>query len=316
MLKNKAEQRRGLEELIDIETFTSGLQQTIEQQLPKATEMEIRAGSELILAYLSPNIAYDADETQRRRDEAASNVSRAKGGTVLKGERIIDKHDRVTSERNDIDKLRSLAEHINQRRQQDPFIDLIQRGAGLSLCAMTLIIFFAFLKFYRPDLYSPSKNIVLFGIIILIPTAVADYAAQSQAISPFLIPVALSAMLATLLFDAVVGMVITLVVTTLCASILGELQYGIIFLTTGIIGAFSVHQVRHRRDFFRPGLYLIAAYILTITSTVGLLFSYANTTEFLTEIREDLFWGIASAIGSVIPHHWITTRIRKCFLKS
>ena len=298
LLNNGSERQISLEELADIENFTSELQQTIEQQLPKASAMEMRAGSELILAYLSPNIAYDATETQRRRDEAASNVSRTKPGTVLKGERIIDKHDRVTSD--DIDKLRSLAEHINQRRQQDPFIDLIQRGAGLSLCALTLIIFFAFLKFYRPDLYRPSKNIVLFGIIILIPTAVADYAAQSQAISPFLIPVALSAMLATVLFDAVVGMVITLVVTTLCASILGELQYGIIFLTTGIIGAFSVHQVRHRRDFYRPGLYLIAAYALTITSTVGLLFSYANTTEFLTEIREDLFWGIVAACGSLI----------------
>ncbi len=298
LLNNGSERQISLEELVDIENFTSGLQQTIEQQVPKASAMEMRAGSELVLAYLSPNIAYDATETQRRRDEAASNVQRAKPGTVLKGERIIDKHDRITSD--DIDKLRSLAEHINQRRQQDPFIDLIQRGAGLSLCALTLIIFFAFLKFYRPDLYRPSKNIVLFGIIILIPTAVADYAAQSQAISPFLIPVALSAMLATVLFDAVIGMVITLVVTTLCASILGELQYGIIFLTTGIIGAFSVHQVRHRRDFYRPGLYLIAAYALTITSTVGLLFSYANTTEFLTEIREDLFWGILSACGSLI----------------
>ncbi len=296
--KNEAEHRIGLEELVDIENFTSRLQQTIEQQLSKASSMEIRASSELILAYLSPNITYDADETQRRRNEVASNVSRAKGGTVLKGERIIDKHDRVTSD--DIDKLRSLAEHINQRRQQDPFIDLIQRGAGLSLCTLTLIIFFAFLKFYRPDLYRPSQNIILFGIIILIPTAVADYAIQSQAISPFLIPVALSAMLATVLFDAVVGMVITLVVTTLCASILGELQYGIIFLTTGIIGAFSVHQVRHRRDFYRHGLYLIVAYALTITSTVGLLFSYANTTEFLTEIREDLFWGIVCACGSLI----------------
>ncbi len=297
LLNNGSERRISLDELVDIENFTSGLQQTIEKQLSKASPMEIRAGSELVLVYLSPNIAHDAAETQRRRDEAASKVQRAKY-TVLQGERIIDKHDRITSD--DIDKLRSLAEYINQRLQKDPFIGLIQRGAGLALCALTLTIFFAFLKFYRPDLYRPSKNIVLFGIIILIPTAVADYAAQSQAISPFLIPVALSAMLATVLFDAVVGMVITLVVTMLCASILGELQYGIIFLTTGIIGAFSVHQVRHRRDFYRPFLYLIVTYALTITSTVGLLFSYANTVEFLTEIREDLFWGIVSACGSLI----------------
>ena len=130
LLKNGTEHRMGLEELVDIEKVTSELQQTIEQQLPKASAMEMRAGSELVLAYLSPNIAYDATETQRRREEAASNVQRTKPGTVLKGERIIDKHDRVTSD--DIDKLRSLAEHINQRRQQDPFIDLIQRGASLA----------------------------------------------------------------------------------------------------------------------------------------------------------------------------------------
>ena len=297
LLKNKAEQRITLEKLADIESVTLALQQTIEQHLPDAGDAELRAGSELVLAYLSPNIAYDIDETQRRRQEAASNVPHTKG-TVLRGERIIDKHDRVTS--GHIDKLRSLAEHLNQHRQQDPFINLIQRGAGLVLCALVLTTFFLFLKFYRPALYGPSKNIVLFGILILFPTAIADYAAQSQAISPFLVPVALSAMLATVLFDAVVGMVITLVITTLCASILGELQYGVVFLITGIIGAFSVHQVRHRRDFFRPGLYLIAAYILTISSAVGLRFTYASTAEFLSEISWHLLWGAVSAFTSLI----------------
>ncbi len=298
LLKNETEQQQiALEKLVDIEKLTADLQQTIEQELPAASATEIRAGSELVLAYLSPNIAPDVPETQKRREEAASNVPRAKG-TVLQGERIIDKHDRVTSEH--IDKLRSLTEHLSQRRQQDPFINLIQRGAGLVLCALVLTTFFVFLKFYRLAVYRPSKNIVLFGILILFPTAVADYVAQTQAISPFLVPVALSAMLATVLFDAVVGMVITLVVTTLCASILGELQYGIVFLFTGIIGAFSVHEVRHRRDFYRPGLYLIATYTLTISATVGLLFTYVNTAEFLTEISEDLFWGIVSAFAASI----------------
>ncbi len=297
LLKNKAEQRVVLETIVDMESVASALQQTIERHLPDAGDTELRAGSELVLAYLAPNIAYDVDETEKRRREAATHIPRAKG-TVLEGERIIDKHDRVTADH--IDKLRSLTEQLDQRRGEDPFVNLIQRGAGLVLCALVLTTFLVFLKFHRPALYGPSKNIVLFGILILFPTAIADYAAQTQAISPFLVPVALSALLATVLFDAVVGVVITLVITTLCASILGDLQYGIAFLIPGIIGAFSVHQVRHRRDFYLPGLYLIATYTLTISAAVGLRFTYANTAEFWSEISWHLLWGGVSAFVSLI----------------
>ena len=41
-------------------------------------------------------------------------------GSVLKGERIIDEHERITADH--INKLRSLELHINQERQQDPYL--------------------------------------------------------------------------------------------------------------------------------------------------------------------------------------------------
>ena len=297
LIRNGSEDQSPLSQLVDIEVFTHSLQQTIEQQLPEAESIEIKSGYELVVAYLEPNITYDPEETHKRREEAASNVSTTKG-TVLQGERIVDEHDRITSEH--IDKLESLVEHVNQRRMEDPFISIIQRGASTTLCALILAIFFGYLNLFRPPLYRQTSHIVLFGIILLMPTAVAYYASQSDIVSPFLVPVALSAMLATVLFDAEIGMVITLAATALCSCILGELQYGIVFLITGIIGAFSVRQVRHRRDFYRSIVYLILAYALTISATVGVLFTYADTSEFAIQVRQDLLIGIFSACASSI----------------
>ncbi|MDP6038598.1 MAG: HDIG domain-containing protein, partial [Candidatus Latescibacteria bacterium] len=297
LIRNDSETQISLAQLVDIEAFTHNLQQTIEQQLPEAGPTEIKSGYELVVAYLIPNLTYDSDETHKRREEAAHNISTTKG-TVLKGERIVDEHDRITSEH--IDKLKSLVDHVNQRHKEDPFINIIQRGASTTLCALILAIFFGYLNLFHPPLYRQTANIVLFGIILLMPTAVAYYASQSDIVSPFLVPVALSAMLATVLFDAEIGMVVTLATTALCSSILGELQHGIVFLVTGIIGAFSVRQVRHRRDFYRSIVYLVVTYALTISATVGLLFTYASTSEFVVEVRQDLLIGIFSACASSI----------------
>jgi putative nucleotidyltransferase with HDIG domain len=296
-ITSNSQERLLLENILDQETFTQGLQERIRSQWANATAAQIKSIYELILAYLSPNLSYDPVETERLRQEAADHISRIKG-TVLKGERIVDEHDRITPDH--IDKLNSLALYINSRQQEDPLIFVMQTGAQAIISILLLAIVFGFLSIVKPAVYKRISNIILFDIIILTPCLVAYYAADTQSISPYLVPVALSAMLATVLFDAEIGLVISLICAILCASILGGLQYGLVFLITGIIGAYSVRQVRHRSDFYRSIVFLIITYILTIASSSSLLFTYVDPAEFFNEIRHDLLIGIFIACASSI----------------
>jgi len=292
-----AHERVLLENILDQETFTQGLQERIRSQWANATAEQVKSIYELVLAYLAPNLSYDPVETERLRQEAVDNVSHIKG-TVLKGERIVDEHDRITADH--IDKLNSLALYINSRQQEDPLIYVMQTGSQAIISILLLAIVFGFLSIVKPAVYKRISNIILFDIIILTPCLVAFYAADTQSISPYLVPVALSAMLATVLFDAEIGLVISLVCAILCASILGGLHYGLVFLITGIIGAYSVRQVRHRSDFYRSIVFLIITYILTIASSSSLLFTYIDPAEFFKEIRHDLLIGIFIACASSI----------------
>ncbi|MFT5366771.1 MAG: putative nucleotidyltransferase with HDIG domain [Candidatus Latescibacterota bacterium] len=286
-----------LEKFIDHATFIQDLQGVIKRRWPLAAAEQVKTIYELVLAFSTPNLSYDQTETEKQRQEAADNISRIKG-TVLKGERIVDEHDRITADH--IDKLNSLAQYINTQHQEDPLIYAIQKGGQAVISALLLAILFGFLSIVKPTIYRRVSNIILFDIIILTPCLVAYYAADTQSISPFLVPVALSAMLATVLFDAEIGLVISLVCSILCASILGGLQYGLVFLITGVIGAYSVRQVRHRSDFYRSIVFLTITYILTIASSSSLSFTYIDPTEFFTKIRQDLLIGIFIACASSI----------------
>lgn len=296
-VRDNKEQKISIEEILDTQTFFLTLQEDINKQLPQGNPARIKTVYELVVAFLKPNLIYDKLETENRRNRAIKNISWVKG-TVLKGERIVDKHDRVTSEH--IDKLASLNAHMNLLRQEDPSIILIQVGARTTLSALLVAVFFGFLSIFRPIIFNRISNILLFSIIILMPVVVAHYASDLSSLSPFLVPIALSAMLTTVLFDAEIGLVVSLVTSTLCSSILGDLQHSLVFLITGIIGVYSVRQVLHRRDFYRSIVYLSIVYTLTISATGILLFNYTSAFEFFDKVKLDLIFGIFTAGASTV----------------
>ncbi len=285
------------QEIKDLEQFKLGLPREIGVSLVAPSTEEVKAVYELVSAYLIPNFSYDAPETERRRNRAEGAVSRTKG-TVLKGERIIDKHERVTSQH--ADRLRSLARHLNERRQKDPYITVLRAGAQIILISLLIGIFFAFLKLSRPSVYRQTSSIVLFGILILMPALAASYAATNSSITPLLVPIALSAMLATVLFDVEIGLLVTLIGAAICSNLLGSLPLMLVYLIAGILGAFSVRRVLNRSDFYLSIVYLVGAYTLTITATGLLQFDYLNVSEFVEKIRWDIVFGIFTACASTV----------------
>ena len=191
------------DEVRDLDQLTVYLQQHILSALSPGATRRIRSTYELVPSFLLPNLTYSEAETETRRRKAADAVSRFQG-SVLKGERIIDKHERITADH--INKLRSLELHINQERQQDPYLPALQTVGRFVISGIMVATLFAFLSLFRESIYKQTTNFILFGTLILIPAVVAHYAAEDPFITPFLVPIALSAMLATVLFDAEIGM--------------------------------------------------------------------------------------------------------------
>ena len=281
-----------------VEWYERSLQDEIDTRFPQGTPAEIKAVYELVVVFLAPNLTYSADETELRKDEAAARVSPYKG-SVLGGERIIDKHDRVTSEH--MDQLRSLAVHMNRAIDRVPYLYHLQVGAQAAVSALLVAILFMFLHVSRPSIFASTANLVLFGILVIMPCLVASYAATVSSVTPLLVPVVLSVMLATVLFDTEVGLVVSFVCATLCASIVGSLSFGLIYMITGAAGAYSVRPVHRRSDFFyRSIAFLVGAYLISTLATATLLFSYSSFGEFFQKVRWDLVLGTFTACASSV----------------
>lgn len=298
LVQGDREQRVPSNPIRGLDWYERSLQDEIDSQFPQGTPAEIKTVYELVVVFLTPNLTYSVEETERRRGVAAARVSPYKG-TVLGGERIVDKHDRVTSEH--MDQLRSMAVHMNRAVDRVPYLYHLQVAAQAAVSAMLVAILFMFLQVSRPTVIASTSNLVLFGILIIMPCLVASYAATVSSVTPLLVPVALSVMLATVLFDTEVGLVVSFVCATLCASIVGSLSFGLIYLITGAAGAYSVRPVNRRSDFFyRSIAFLVCAYLLSTLATAILLFSYSSFGEFFQKVRWDLVLGTFTACASSV----------------
>ena len=290
------EHAKPLSEVLHLDQLSRHLQEKILESVSPKSTRRMKGAYELVASFLQPNLTYSEEETESRRKKAANIVSPFKG-SVLKGERIIDAHERVTSDHRD--KLRSLVQHLNQERQQDPYLETLQTVGRFVISGIMVATLFAFLGLFRKSIYTTS-NFILFSILIIIPAVVASYAAEVATITPFLVPIALSAMIATVLFDAEIGFVVSVVAAVLCSSILGSLQHSAVFMVTGAVGAFAVRNVMNRRDFYRSIAFISVAYLLTTLAT-GILFSnYATLEDFLQRAQWDVIFGIFTSCGAAI----------------
>lgn len=286
-----------LDQVRDLDQLSNHLQQRILESLSPEATWRIQGSYELVATFLRPNLTYSEAETEARRRKAAGGISEFKG-SVLKGERIIDAHERVTPDH--LDKLRSLVLHLNQERQQDPYLPTLQTVGRFVISGIMVSTLFAFLALFREPIYRQTSNFVLFGILILIPAVVAHYAAEVSFITPFLVPIALSAMIASVLFDAEIGFVVSVVTAVICSSILGSLHHSVVFMVTGAVGAFAVRNVMNRGDFYRSIAFISVAYLLTVLSTGILFFNYATLEDFVQRAQWDVIFGILTSCGSAI----------------
>ena len=246
---------------------------------------------ELVVSFLSPNLIFDREETERRRDEARRNVARTKG-FVIENEKIIDANERITAEHMEI--LSSLAEEIAQRELKDPLKKYYLLLARALVCSFLIFSFLAYLYVFRRQVYEKLSFLVLFAIIVVAPVAVASYGATHSNFSMFMVPVALSAMLATVLFDAEVGLALTFMISFFTGAVLSNFQITLVSALCGAVAVYSVRKVRYRSQFYRSMIYLPLSYAVVIATTDVLRFLPYN------QVVDDMLPGILVGFASPV----------------
>ncbi len=269
------------------------LPELIQERWPGANPALAGVFYELLQAFIAPNLVLDADRTQERREAAARSVSPNRY-VVLENQKIVDANERVTGEH--LEMLRALAEEKFRRRYEDPYTPYLQTFSSALLVTLVVSLLLLYLHAFRPSLWPRTGVLLLFGILLVIPAVVTSYLAANPGLSHLYVPVALSAMLAALLFDTELGIVVAALSALLCGITLNSLPAAVAASLCGMVGSYSVRRVRHRHHFNRSILYLTFTYVVVIVALRGFLYIYSDPADYFRQMGPELVPGLVMGV--------------------
>lgn len=223
---------------------------------------------EIIVELTLPNLIYDKETTERRREVRLDRVPRYQG-TVLEDERIVAKNIRITDDV--LLKLKSLEAAMGKSDGFAGWWEFFLEYIGkIIVIGVILSFFFTFLLLYRKDTFLNSRLVLLIAILFASTIALAYLFYVKLGFSEYLIPIVVTAMTLTILFDARIGfMGITTVVLLIGIMIGNNIDFIIVMLFLSSIAMYNVRQLRTRSQLFKTIFLLLGASILVVIA-IGL----------------------------------------------
>jgi putative nucleotidyltransferase with HDIG domain len=289
--------RRGTEEhgmLADsVLTFGSLLARSQPMQPDRNSSVADGLYLKLLSLFFHPTIALDRGATEQRRQELRASVD-PNLFQVRAGEKIVGEHEVVG--RNAYEKMRAL-HNATQARALAQGQHATGRVLGaIAYNALVFAIFGIAIVLFRPQLYDSYRSLALFALVSLLVLAGASAAAHAPTVYPELVPVALAAIILSILFDPRISMIAAMILAVLVGgqSIFRGTNALFMNLIGGAAAALSVRVVRRRDQAYYSILTIGAAYLCAAVA-IGLTLGWQASAIGSSAAR-----GVANAVISVV----------------
>ena len=201
--------------------------------------------------YLEANLVYDSIKTQQGKSELLSGIS-GSTGLVLRGERIIDRGERVNLRQKAIlDSLRRESE----RRKEDVDNERIILFGRFGLIAAFMALLVIYLRMFRRDLYqSPHTVYLIFSVVTIFPL-LTYLLCTYKFFSVYIIPFAMLPIVLRVFTDTRTAFMSHLTMVLL-ASIPLHMHYQFILsqLIAGLVGIYCIKDLTERSQIFLTSL--------------------------------------------------------------
>lgn len=201
--------------------------------------------------YLEANLVYDSVKTQQSKAELLSGIS-GSTGLVLRGERIIDRGERVNLRQKAIlDSLRRESE----RRKEDVDNERIILFGRFGLIAAFMALLVIYLRMFRRDLYqSPHTVYLIFSVVTIFPL-LTYLLCTYKFFSVYIIPFAMLPIVLRVFTDTRTAFMSHLTMVLL-ASIPLHTHYQFILsqLIAGLVGIYCIKDLTERSQIFLTSL--------------------------------------------------------------
>ena len=242
----------------DIQEAWTKARLDVTNRFPNIVDIRRDLGSSLVVEFMKPNIIFDRETTERRQRAREDRVPRNKG-IILKNERIVDANTRITDD--ELQKLSSLSVALNKKSIEGENFELLLAYMGRILVIGIIVsFFFTFLLTYRNQIFEDWRMVLLIALIFTIEVGLGYLFGSQLALSEYLIPTTVAAMVLTIMFDARIGyMGITSVILLLGILIGNNVEFMVTSLFTASVGIFAVRKLRRRSQLFSAIFALIAS---------------------------------------------------------
>jgi len=256
----------------------------------------VKALYEVGSRFLVPNLSLNQKETENRKQEVLSSITKQKG-LILKGEIIVAKGQRVT--KTDWEKLSSLEKaRVESGLKSHPWHFLLPLFGRIFFVGAILLGLALFLYFIKKEIFYDNAKLLMISSIIILEMVIAYLILFKWHLSEYLIPITIASMLLTVLLDLEVGLISTFALSLLLGIVnLFDFKLAFICIVAGTLACYSVKEVTHRYRFYRPMLFISFAYVVFIYFTESLKLSSPGAV--LTLSGYGLFNGLISPILTI-----------------
>jgi len=254
----------------------------------------INIGYEILSLFITPNIVYNEKETKRRREEAVNSVPQTYG-FVLAGDVIVQKNETVTPAIHQ--QLLSLETAWLEKRTREGGMSWLLPYLGRGLLVFALMFFLlGYLYLFRRDIFENVKLLTLAVSVIVIEILFYYWFVYIFDFPVLTVPIVLSAVLLTTLFDIRVGVIATISIAYLVGAMQGnEYTSTMVLSFVGSVACFAVHKFSRRRHVFTSILWVSLAYIFIIITI-----SFVQYTDLSVVLRNQLPYALISGILSLL----------------
>ncbi len=256
------------ESLVRVRDFLSlnGIEGVVRREAVRTLEDRLMAEAvrEIVSPFLQGNIIFDLSETEQRRREAREAVREDTERDFKKDEVILQRGERITQEHVNI--IRSMGIKRKELLQLEAGPTRFFPSLGRILEALLLIgVLAIYLSVRRPGVLLDNRFRLFFTVLVVLVMAGAAAVRGVTDVSEYLVPIAVLAMLASMLFGFEVAVISTIVVVLLAGVYTGfGFSFVLVSLVAGVVAAHSVRRVRHREDFYLSGIRVVVAYAVAI----------------------------------------------------
>ena len=239
----------------------------------------VEIGVHFVRRALAPSLIYNEASTQVRMAERLADLLPTQG-VVRENFTIIRRGDVVTAEK--FQQLESL--DFAQRERSGDVSKLRVLLGRLILVVATLALYFLYLYLLRPLLFADTRKMLLVSLVLAISLLGYFIAGLVQGSAPYAVPVALTAVLMTIVFDSRVGSFATITLALLGGLAFGpDFQLAFVTLIVGVLAVFSVRDAKNRSQ-----LLATAGLVLVVSALLILGFALLRAEPFDGRILREL----------------------------